>query len=113
MWTTWQAYDEEMNRALSQLHEAAVDSLVAEASISRRLSPKPSAASSKQIEEEAKENGLGSVIVHDCLKIMRTLLADPNASRCARALWAQRREIEELGAADPAAWCWSARVTLL
>lgn len=45
--------------------------------------------------------------------LMRTLLADPSASRCARALWAQRREVEELEAADPAAWGSSAGVTLL
>ena len=54
----------------------------------------------------------------DCIQyrygyLTRTLLADPNASRCATALWLQRREIEELGLAKPGDWGTSVGVTLL
>ena len=54
----------------------------------------------------------------DCIQyrygyLTRTLLADPNASRCANALWLQRREIEELGLAKPGDWGTSVGVTLL
>ena len=41
------------------------------------------------------------------------MLADPNASRCATALWLQRREIEELGLAKPGDWGTSVGVTLI
>jgi len=53
-----------------------------------------------------------------CLKyrygyLTRTLIAQPNASRCASVLWAQRREIEELGAANPGEWGASVGMPLL
>ena len=77
-------------------------------------SGKPWATSSR---EELRQMKLGA---HrwDCIQyrygyLTRTLLADPNASRCANALWLQRREIEELGLAKPGDWGTSVGVTLL
>jgi len=78
------------------------------------LGGKPWATSSREELRQLKQGA------HrwDCIQyrygyLTRTLLADPNASRCANALWLQRREIEELGLAKPGDWGTSVGVTLL